>query len=135
MMARRMDVLNAQQKRAAEILATNDYHQLSMGQVAEEVGISQATLYRWKNDKHFIRYQNEVAERWMEQFLAETYVHLKGMVRTGRSESAKVKAIELVLKNRGKLTDVQKVEATVEDRRSNAAIAEEIEELKKQLEE
>ncbi|KJS16726.1 MAG: hypothetical protein VR69_08190 [Peptococcaceae bacterium BRH_c4b] len=69
----------------------------------------------------------------MEDFLAETYNVLKGIVRSGCSDHAKLKGVELVLKNRGKLTDVQKVEATITDERSNEAIEAEIDALRREL--
>lgn len=127
--------LTAAQRKAAEIIATNDIHQMTNAQVAEAVGISERTLYRWKQDEAFVGYQNEVAERSMEDFLAEAYNILKAITRKGRSEHVKIKALELVLKNRGKLTDVQKVEAKVEDLRSNEQIEADIEELQKELDE
>lgn len=71
----------------------------------------------------------------MEDFLAEAYNILKAITRKGRSEHVKIKALELVLKNRGKLTDVQKVEAKVEDLRSNEQLEADIEELQKELDE
>jgi AcrR family transcriptional regulator len=120
--------LTAVQRRCAEILATNDIHQLTIEQIAEELNVSPRTIYRWKNDPVFIAYQNEIAERVMDDFLAETYGMLRKIVRTGN-----VKAIELVLKNRGRLTEVQKIEANIEDNRSNEAKRQEIEELKRLL--
>ena len=69
----------------------------------------------------------------MEDFVAEAYTTLKGMVRKGRSDHSRLKALELVLKNRGKLTDVHHIEAKIEDARSNEAIEEEIEQLQKEL--
>jgi AcrR family transcriptional regulator len=125
--------LNLAQRRAAEILAGNDYHNMTLAQIDEHVGVSERTLYRWKQDKDFIRYQNELADQLMEDFLAEAYNTLKGMVRKGRSDHSRIKALELVLKNRGKLTDVHHTEAKVEDTRSNEAIEEEIAQLRKEL--
>ena len=125
--------LTAAQRRAAEILASNDVHQMTLPQIAESVGVSDRTLYRWKQDKDFVRYQNDIAEQLMEDFLAEAYGTLKGLVRRGRSDNSRLKALELVLKNRGKLTDVHHIEAKVEDTRSNEAIEEEIAQLRKEL--
>jgi AcrR family transcriptional regulator len=127
--------LTLSQKRAAEIFATNDTHNMTVDQIAEEIGVSVRTIYRWKHDRDFVAYQNQVAEQLMEDFLAEAYLTLKQIARSGRSDSAKLKAVELVLKNRGKLTDVQKVEAKVEDLRTNEEIEADIEHLQKELEE
>jgi AcrR family transcriptional regulator len=120
--------LTAPQKRCAEILATNDIHQLTIEEIAQELNVSPRTIYRWKQDPVFTAYQNEIAERVMDDFLTETYGMLRKIVRTGN-----VKAIELVLKNRGRLTDVQKAEVKIEDTRSNDAKRAEIEELKRML--
>lgn len=133
--ARYAQNLTAAQRKAVEILATNDINQMTMAQVAETVGVSERTLYRWKQDPDFVGYQNELADHWMEDFLAEAYNILKGLTRKGRSEHVKLKALELVLKNRGKLTDVQKVEAKIEDTRSDEQIQAEIAELQRELEE
>lgn len=125
--------LNPAQRKAAELFATNDLNCYRVEDIAKAVNVSIRTVYRWKLDEDFLAYQNEVADIAMEDFLAETYGVLKGIVRAGRSDHAKLKGVELVLKNRGKLTDVQKVEATVEDKRSNKAIEAEIEQLRKEL--
>ncbi|QGG47637.1 phBC6A51 family helix-turn-helix protein [Heliorestis convoluta] len=126
-------VLHASQRLAAEMLATNDIHQKTMQQIANEVGIDIRTIYRWKQDPDFIEYQNDIAEKVMTSFLAETYNILRNIVRGSDSERNKLRAIELVLKNQGRMTDVQKVEAKIEDDRSNEAIDAEIERLKKLL--
>ncbi|MBC9784997.1 TetR family transcriptional regulator [Heliobacterium chlorum] len=125
--------LNGSQRLAAEILASNDVHKMTLAQIAEEAGIGERTLYRWKQDPDFIAYQNEVAELAMKDFLAEAYNSLKSIARGSQSEKNKLKAIELVMKNQGRLTEVQKVEAKIEDNRSNEAIEAEIDNLKKML--
>lgn len=125
--------LTPAQRKAAELFATNDISCYRVEDIAKAVNVSERTIYRWKLDKDFLAYQNEVADIAMEDFLTETYGVLKGIVRSGRSDHAKLKGVELVLKNRGKLTEVQKVEATVEDKRSNEAIEAEIEQLRKEL--
>ena len=54
-------------------------------------------------------------------------------MRSGRSDNSRLKALELVLKNRGKLTEVHHIEAKVDDGRSNEAIEDEIAQLRKEL--
>ncbi|MTV50999.1 hypothetical protein GJ688_18960 [Heliobacillus mobilis] len=125
--------LTEPQRRAAEILATNDVHKMTLLQIGLEVGVSERTICRWKQDPEFIEYQNEVAELTMRDFLTEAYNSLKSIARGSQSEKNKLKAIELVMKNQGRLTEVQKVEAKIEDSRSNDAIEAEIDNLKKLL--
>jgi len=127
--------LTLSQRRAAEIFAMNDVYDMTIAEVAKECGVSVRSIYRWKQDRDFIAYQNEIAETVMEDFLAETYNVIKRLARSGRSEHSKLKAVELVLKNRGKLQEIQKVEATIKDERTDETIEAEIEEMRRQLEE
>ncbi|MTI85316.1 MAG: TetR family transcriptional regulator [Firmicutes bacterium] len=125
--------LTASQKQAAELFAINDVNNYSVEDIAKKVGVSKRTVYRWKKNEEFIAFTNIVAERAMEGFLSEAYSTLKAIIRSGKSDSSKLKGIELVLKNRGLLTDVQRVEATIQDNRSDEAIDQEIEELERLL--
>lgn len=104
--------LTDSQRRAAEILATNDIHKMTTAEIAEEVGVSVRTIYRWKQDPYFVRYKNEIAEQAMEDFLSEAYDQLKRLLREGKSEKTQLEAIKLVLQNRGRLKDAH--EHTVE---------------------
>lgn len=106
--------LTLSQIECAKILASNDIHDLTMSEIAEMVGVSERTLYRWKQDPVFIQYQNEVAEQLMEDFISEAYVELRKIVRGSQSEKAKLKAIEMVLSNRGKLKNTQEITHKVE---------------------
>lgn len=125
--------LTAAQRLAAELFATNEMSERKVADIAKEVGVSERTIYRWKQDQDFIKFQNDIADRAMDAFLAEAYSTLKQIVRGGNSDGAKLKALELVLKNRGKLTDVQKVEATLVDDRSRESIEESIRDLERQM--
>jgi hypothetical protein len=125
--------LSASQRRAAEILATDDNRSWTMADIAIEVGVNERTLYRWKQDPEFIAYKNEIADRSMNDFLSDAYKILRGIAASGMSEKSQLKAIELVMKNRGKLTDHQVVETTIEDRRSDSAIEAEIDRLRREL--
>jgi hypothetical protein len=44
-------------RQTAEILATNDIHQKTMAEIAEECKVSERTIYRWKQESAFIEYQ------------------------------------------------------------------------------
>lgn len=107
--------LTESQRRCAEILAQNDLYRLTIEEIAEEVGVSERTVYRWKKDKEFVRYTNEVAELLMEDALSEAYVELKKIMRSGSSEKAKLKAIEMIMSSRGKLKHTQEITHKHED--------------------
>lgn len=128
-MGKRKYVLSAQQMKAAELFAMQDVNHMKVEEIAQEVGVSRITLWKWRQEPEFIAYKNDLAERRMEDFLDEAYKLLRGMATDGQSEKTRLKAVELVLKNRGKLTDVQKVEQTVKDERSSEAILADIERL------
>ncbi|MCW2278723.1 phBC6A51 family helix-turn-helix protein [Heliophilum fasciatum] len=122
-----------EQAKAAELFVGNELDgRLTIAEIAEQVGVSERTIYRWKQDPEFLAYQNYLADLLMEDFITEAYVRLRGLVRAD-NEKTQLKALELLLKNRGKLTDVKEITATVEDNRSDEALAAEIEELKKAL--
>jgi transposase-like protein len=107
--------LNANQRLTAELFATRDTHGKTIEEIAQEVGVSTRTIYRWKQDPNFIKYQNEVSDKIMEDFLTEVYTELRGIVRSSQSEKSKLKAIELVLSNRGKLKNTQEITHKVEE--------------------
>lgn len=125
--------LSAAQRQAAEILATNDIHKLTIAEIATLCKVNERTIYRWKHDPVFVAYQNKISEQVMEDFIAEAYNELRKLVRAGRSDNARLKAIELTLKNRGKLRDIQENKVEIKDDRSDQAIQSEIEQLKEQL--
>lgn len=97
--------LTENQRRCAEILATNDVHKMTTEDIAEQLGVSTRTIYRWKRDPEFIRYKNQISDTVMEDFLSDAYVQLRALLTEGKSEKTKLEAIKLVLQNRGKLKD------------------------------
>jgi predicted transcriptional regulator len=105
--------LTGSQRQCAEILATNDIDKKTIAEIAEEVGVTPRTIYRWKQDPVFIAYQNSIAERVMDDFLSETYAQLRTLLRSGRSERTKLEAIRMVLQNRGKLNEGSNVNVQV----------------------
>lgn len=86
-------------------------------QIATELGINLATLYRWRKNKLFNDKLIAEAEELNKSYLADTYCHLRGIINNPKTtNNHKIKAIELMLKNQGRLKDVQetKVDAEVE---------------------
>jgi AcrR family transcriptional regulator len=99
--------LTGSQRLAAELFATVDIHKKTIKEIADEVGVNERTLYRWKKDREFIAYQNSIAETAMEDVLSEAYAKLKTLLREGKSEKTQLEALKLILQNRGKLVDKQ----------------------------
>ena len=85
-------------------------------QITTELDINLTTLYRWKKDKTFNDRLIAEAEEFNRSFLSDTYNQLRGIINNPKTNTShKIKAIELMLKNQGRLKDVQesKVDVTV----------------------
>ncbi|UKL30063.1 TetR family transcriptional regulator [Bacillus phage PK2] len=125
--------LTLNQRRCAEILATNDLHNMTVKEIADEIGVDPRTIYRWKKDPEFVAYQNSIAEQAMEDFLTETYNKLKQLLREGKSEKTQLEAIKLVLQNRGKLKDSHEHTHTVKETKSLDELEREVIEMENEL--
>lgn len=125
--------LTQPQRKAAELLATKDQHGKTNTQIAEACNISIRTLSRWRLNEHFISYQTEIAERLMHSFLSEAYIELRKLMKSGQSEKTRLKAIELILKNQGRLKNVQESSVITQNERSNEAVKAEIARLEEYL--
>lgn len=104
--------LSATQKKACELLIMKDINKMSNDDIAEAVGVDRSTLYRWKQKKEFNDYLNNLADEFQRSFLSEAFSELRKIVAYGKSHE-RLKAIELVLKNQGKLKDTTDINATV----------------------
>ena len=117
---------------AAQLLSSKDENGMTDAQIAKEVGIESRTLYRWKLEPLFIELLMYYAELSMENFTAELYSKLKTSVRQGST-----RAMELALKNRGKLIDKKEVSGNIAIEQTLSltpdVLLSEIEELKRKL--
>ncbi len=104
--------LSATQKKACELLIMKDINKMSNDDIAEAVGVDRSTLYRWKQKKEFNDYLNNLADEFQRSFLSEAFSELRKIMAYGKSHE-RLKAIELVLKNQGKLKDTTDINATV----------------------
>ncbi|MEC2215045.1 phBC6A51 family helix-turn-helix protein [Bacillus velezensis] len=125
--------LTLQQRKAAQIVASNevtpeDGNKRSQDALAEEIGVSRMTLYRWRfQNPTFIEYMNLIADDMLSGHRSEVYGQIMKLIR---GPQPSVKAIDLYLRRHGLLTDRQ-ITSTETDggTRSNEDIAKEIEEL------
>ena len=124
--------LTAQQLKAVELIAYNDEGR-TYKTIAQEVGITEQCLLRWRAQPDFVRAVNDIADILMDAFLVDAYRDLRKLSRGAKSDGSKLKAIELILKNRGKLRDVKDITATVEDFRTTEDILSEVDALKERL--
>lgn len=83
-------------------------------QIAEDLGINIATLYRWRKSKQFNERLTAEAEELQKSYLSDTYCQLRNIINNPKTAPAhKIKAIELMLKNQGRLKDVQETKVDV----------------------
>lgn len=104
--------LSASQKKCAELIVMKDINKMNINDIAEEIGVNRSTIFRWKQNKEFNDYMNSLADEFQRSFLADAFGELRKIMAHGKPHE-KLKAIELVLKNQGKLKDNTEVTATV----------------------
>ena len=105
--------LDASMKKVAEELALKGVTGKSEYQIAEENNINRSTLYRWKLRADFNDYLQEVADEFQRSALNDAYTVLQRLLKSD-NEKTLIKAVELVLKNQGRLKEVQDTNITVE---------------------
>lgn len=105
--------LDATMKKVATELVTKDIMNKTEYQIAEENGIDRVTIYRWKQRKDFNDYLQEIADEFQRAVLPDAYQTVTKLLNS-KSEKVQLKAAELILKNQGRLKDVQEITATEE---------------------
>lgn len=104
--------LSASQKKACELLVMKDINKMSNDDIAKECGVDRSTFYRWKQKKEFNDYLNSLADEFQRSFLADAFAELRKLMTYGKPHE-KLKAIELVMKNQGKLKESTDINANV----------------------
>lgn len=123
--------LTADQIMACQMYLTRKQTGMTMADIAREAGVSVRTLQRWKNTEEWKEYQRQKAIEIAEESLGDVLDVLARRALEGRN----AKFMELYLKVGGILGDqaAVKVDLNTADPRSNEAIEQDIEELKRQL--
>lgn len=124
--------LEERQKMAALLCVeremTDEGERKSFEEIAEEVGVSRISLYKWRTqNKTFIEYANLITDSFLESKRARVY---NRMLKLIDSDQPSVKALDLYMRRFGLLTDKSVVE-NVESGggRGNDDIAKDIAEL------
>lgn len=104
--------LSATQKKCAELLVMKDINKMNITEIAEEIGVNRSTIFRWKQTKEFNDYLNTLADEFQRSFLADAFGELRKIMAYGKPHE-KLKAVELILKNQGRLKENTEVTATV----------------------
>ena len=105
--------LDATHKKVAEELALKGVTGQTESEIAEANNINRSTLYRWKLRADFNDYLQSVADEFQRATLNDAYTVLQKLLYSD-NEKTSIKAVELVLKNQGRLKDVQDTNVKVE---------------------
>ncbi|APT46565.1 phBC6A51 family helix-turn-helix protein [Bacillus safensis] len=110
-------VLKPEQYKAIALMVYKDVNGLTNEMIAKEVGVNPSTLYEWKKGEAFNNELLKQSEEVQRSFLADTYTQLRVIINSPNVKPAnKLKAIELVLKNQGRLKEVQEVTQTTDEK-------------------
>lgn len=117
---------------AAARLITDPEVRLTNAQIAEEVGISERTLYRWREKEEYADLLESLSDRIMKTFISDVDKAVMKGVKQGS-----VKAMELAYKRSGKLVDKKEVTSDVDlqvtglDGKTNEDLMRELADLEK----
>lgn len=98
-------MFTAKQLKAIEMLARPD-NELTLQEIADELGINQSTLWRWRRNEDFQKAVTELAYSCLKDELPRLFKSL-----ADKAISGNVKAMELMLKYAGNY--VEKIETRV----------------------
>lgn len=119
-MKKNKKVLKPEQYKAIALMIYKDVNGLTNEMIAKEVGINPSTLYEWKKRDDFNNELLKQSEEVQRSFLSDTYTQLRMIINNNKvNTGTKLKAIELMLKNQGRLKDVKEVTQTNDDKSIN----------------
>lgn len=111
--------LKPEQLKAIALIVSRDVNKLTYKEIAEEVGVAESTIFRWKEKEDFVNELNKQAELMQKAFLSEAYNRLRGIITNPHTADNNVlKALELFMKNQGKMKNVE--ETTLEIKHESA---------------
>lgn len=122
---------SSEQLHAARLITDPD-QKLTYGEIAVQVGISERTLYRWREKDNFIELLEDLSDKIMKSFISDVDKAVMKSVKQGS-----VKAMELAYKRTAKLVDKKEVTSEVDvnvtslGEKSNEEILQELAELEK----
>lgn len=118
-------LLKPDQYKAIALMIYKDVNGMTNEMIAKEIGVNPSTIYSWKKNDNFNDELIRQSEEVQRSFLADTYTQLRMIINNNKTQAGnKLKAIELVLKNQGRLKDVQERTVTTEEKSMDELLAE-----------
>ena len=130
--------LTPKQKQVAQWLVLRDLgldpelNDLTLEELAKKAGVCRRTLYEWRKKPEFIDYMDSVADQFLKARVSTAYKQLMKLIE-GKQPS--VKALQLFFQIQGKLRDRQEITFTQKKETPKINADEELENLRKLLEE
>ncbi|PEF46136.1 hypothetical protein CON22_13290 [Bacillus cereus] len=111
--------ITEEQAQAAVKLVENSFagrERKTLEEIAEELGISRTTLWKWSNDVNFIRYKEALADRLLWDNIDLANGQLLALIRGDftANKTPSIKALELFYKLSGKLVDKKEIITNVD---------------------
>lgn len=109
--------LKPEQYRAIALMIYKDVNGLTNEQIAQEVGVNPSTIYEWKKKDYFNDELIRQSEQVQRSFLSDAYTQIRMIVNNDKvSTGNKLKALEMILKNQGRLKEVTEQHITHEEK-------------------
>lgn len=95
------------QEDAIEMILQRDVTDLTFKEIAEHLDVDTSTLWRWRQSKEFNDVLLEKTEEVQRNFLHEAYIGMRRILTDPNAKTHnKLKVIEMVLRNQGRMKDV-----------------------------
>lgn len=95
------------QEEAIDMIIQRDVSGMSYQDIADALDVNKTTLWRWRQKKEFNDVLLERSEEIQRNFLNEAYTSMRQILTDPKAKTHnKLKVIEMVLKNQGRLKEV-----------------------------
>lgn len=99
--------LSLLQEEAIDMIIQRDVNGMTYADISVALDVNKSTLWRWRQDKQFNDVLLEKSEEIQRNYLNEAYTSMRQILVDPKAKTHnKLKVIEMVLRNQGRLKDV-----------------------------